>query len=137
MIETRRFCPDWWGSAEPIAITSLRRDENTVCGSVKNVRYRNITCKGENGVLIFSTGDNPIKDVTFDNVSVEVRKTSKWPCGIYDLRPCIDYGIEEEKNSCFYIRNAENVRFCNVKTAIGESEFYGGEINTDREIERF
>ena len=137
MIETRRFCSDWWGSAEPITITSLRRDENTKCGSVKNVRYRNITCKGENGVLLFSTPDNPIQDVSFENVSVEVGKTSKWPCGIYDLRPCIDYGIEEEKNSCFFIRSAENVSFRNVKTTIGDSEFYGDEINSESKIERF
>ena len=137
MIETRRFCSDWWGSAEPITITSLRRDENTKCGSVKNVRYRNITCKGENGVLLFSTEDNPIQDILFENVSVEVEKTSKWPCGIYDLRPCIDYGIEEEKNSCFFIRSAENVSFRNVKTTIGDSEFYGDEINSESKIERF
>lgn len=108
-IETRRFCPDWWGSAEPIAITAFRRDENTVCGRVKNIRFNNIICKGENGVLIHGTKDNPIKDVTFENVRVTLDKTSKWDCGIYDLRPAIDYGITDSKNSCFYIKNAENV----------------------------
>ena len=87
--------------------------------------------------MLFSTEDNPIQDILFENVSVEVEKTSKWPCGIYDLRPCIDYGIEEEKNFCFFIRSAENVSFRNVKTAIGESEFYGDEINSESKIERF
>ena len=108
-IETRRFCPDWWGSAEPIAITAFRRDENTVCGSIKNIRFNNIICKGENGVLVHGTKDNLIKDVTFENVKVTLDKTSKWDCGIYDLRPAIDYGITDSKNSCFYIKNAENV----------------------------
>ncbi len=109
IIETRRFCPDWWGSAEPIAITAFRRDEKTVCGSIKNIRFNNITCKGENGILIHGTEDNPIKDLTMENVQVVLSKTSKWPCGIYDLRPGIDVGIEEGKNSCIYIKNAENV----------------------------
>ena len=119
MIETRRFCPDWWGSAEPIAITSFRRDENTVCGSIKNVRFRNITCCGENGVLVHSAENNPIKDLTFENVQVTLSKTSKWNCGIYDLRPAIDVGITESKNSCFFIRNAENVTIEKSKAEFG------------------
>lgn len=118
-IETRRFCPDWWGSAEPIAITAFRRDENTVCGSVKNIRFNNIICKGENGVLVHGTKDNPIKDVTFENVQVTLDKTSEWDCGIYDLRPAIDYGITDSKNACFYIKNAENVTIEKTKAGYG------------------
>ncbi len=109
IIETRRFCPDWWGSAEPIAITAFRRDENTKCGHIKNVRFFNVTCKGENGVLVHGTKDNMIENVTFEKVNVVLTKTSKWDCGIYDLRPGIDVGIEKSKNSCFYIKNAQNV----------------------------
>ncbi len=109
IIETRRFCPDWWGSAEPIAITAFRRDENTVCGHIKNIRFNNIVCKGENGVLVHGTKDNPIEDVHFENVQVTLDKTSKWDCGLYDLRPAIDYGLTDSKNSCFYIKNAVGV----------------------------
>lgn len=109
IIETRRFCPDWWGSAEPIAITAFRRDENTVCGHIKNIRFNNIICKGENGVLIHGTKDNPVEDVHFENVQVTLDKTSKWDCGLYDLRPAIDHGLTDSKNSCFYIKNAENI----------------------------
>lgn len=110
IIETRRFCPDWWGSAEPIAITAFRRDESTRCGHIKNIRFNNITCKGENGVLVHGTEDNPIEDVTFENVRVTLDKSSKWACGIYDLRPAIDYGITERKNSCIFIKHARDVR---------------------------
>ena len=39
IIETRRFCPDWWGTAEPITITAFDRDQNTRCGKVKNIRF--------------------------------------------------------------------------------------------------
>ena len=109
IIETRRFCPDWWGTAEPIVITTFNRDENTKSGKIKNIRFRNITCKGENGVLIHGTEENMIEDVTFENVSVTMTKTSKWDCGLYDLRPCLQYGVEKYKNSGFFIRNAKNV----------------------------
>ncbi len=119
IIETRRFCPDWWGSAEPIALTAFRRDENTVCGHIKNVRFSNITCKGENGILIHGTKDNPIEDVTLENVRVTLDKTSKWNCGIYDLRPAIDVGITESKNSCIFIKNAKDVLIMKSKASFG------------------
>lgn len=109
-IETRRFCSDWWGTAEPITITCFRRDKNTVAGYVKNIKYFNVACKGENGVLIYSSPGNPIENVVFENCGVHMEKTSKWDCGMYDLRPCIDYGIEKEDNSAFFIRNAKNIR---------------------------
>ncbi len=109
IIETRRFCPDWWGTAEPIVITVFNRDANTQAGKVKNIRFKNITCKGENGVLLFATPENMIENVSFENVSVTLTKTSKWNCGLYDLRPCLQYGVEEYKNSGFFIRNAKNV----------------------------
>lgn len=35
IIGTRRFCPDWWGTAEPIVITAFDRDENTRAGHIK------------------------------------------------------------------------------------------------------
>ena len=69
-VETRRFCSDWWGTAEPITITCFRRDENTVAGHIKNIRYYNVTCKGENGALIYSSPENPIENVVFENCSI-------------------------------------------------------------------
>ena len=118
-VETRRFCSDWWGTAEPITITCFRRDENTVAGHIKNIRYYNITTKGENGVLIYSSPENPIENVVFENCNIHLKKTSKWDCGLYDLRPCIDHGIEESDNSAFFIRNAKNVCIEKTSTSFG------------------
>lgn len=109
LIETRRFCPDWWGTAEPIVLTTLNRDENTKSGKIKNVRFQNITCKGENGVLVHGNADNHIENVTFENVQVELTKTSKWPCGLYDLRPSLQYGVEKAQNAGFFLRYADGV----------------------------
>lgn len=118
IIETRRFCSDWWGTAEPISITSLRRDENTVCGKIKNIRFFNITCEGENGVLLFSSPENPIEKVLFQDVQVSLKKTSKWQCGMYDLRPCVDYSFREGGSSAFFVRNAKNVKIKSSSASI-------------------
>lgn len=119
IIETRRFSPDWWGTAEPIAVTALRRDKNTSCGHIRGIRFFNITAKGENGVLLHGSPEAPIEDVVFDNVRIELTKTTKWPCGMYDLRPCTDYGVEKSANSGFFIRNAKNI-------SIRDSLFFRG-----------
>lgn len=109
IIETRRFCPDWWGTAEPIILTTFNREENTKSGTIKNIRFFNITAKGENGVLIHGNEDNIIEDITFENCRIELTKTSKWQCGLYDLRPCLDWGVEKYDNSAFFIRYAKNI----------------------------
>ena len=119
IIETRRFCPDWWGTAEPIVITTFNRDENTKSGTIKNIRFFNVTAKGENGVLIHGNEDNIIENVTFENCSIELTKTSKWQCGLYDLRPCLDYGVESYDNSAFFIRYAKDVNIRKTKTRWG------------------
>lgn len=120
MIETRRFCSDWWGTAEPIVITSFNRDGSTRSGRVKNIRFFNVSAKGENGVLIHGSAENPIENVTFENCFVTLTKTSKWSCGLYDLRPCLEWGVEKYDNSAFFIRNARDITIMKTKTAWGE-----------------
>ena len=129
MIETRRFCSDWWGTAEPIAVTSLRRDETAEPGRITNVRFSDISCRGENGVLVFAGRSGLIEDISFENVQVRLEKTGKWECGAYDLRPGIDFDILKKKNSCFFIRNAGNVRFLNCRASASEHESFAGEYD--------
>lgn len=126
IIETRRFCPDFWGSAEPIAITSFDRDENTCSGTISNVRFSNIVCHGENGALIYGGDASKIQNITFENCDICLEKTSKWPCGIYDLRPGLNDGLIEEKNACVYVRNAGTVtlRYCRLHWAVGAPDCY-------------
>ncbi|MDE6385089.1 MAG: glycoside hydrolase family 28 protein, partial [Eubacterium sp.] len=119
IIETRRFCPDWWGTAEPITITTFNRDENTKSGKIKNIRFFNVTAKGENGVLIHGNAENVIEDITFENCRVELTKTSKWDCGLYDLRPCLDWGVEKYDNSAFFLRYVKDITIMKTKTTWG------------------
>ena len=117
IIETRRFADCWWGCAEPITISTHDRDEHTKSGHISNVRFSNITCDSENGVFLSGSPGNHIEDILFENVRVMVRSKSKWPKGMYDLRPGYGQKIEEIKTSVFYMRRADDVvlRNCQVK----------------------
>ena len=117
IIETRRFADCWWGCAEPITISTHDRDENTRSGHISNIRFTNITCDSENGVFLSGSDGNHIEDVLFERVSVTMRSKSKWPKGMYDLRPGYGQKIEEIPSAGFYMRRADDVvlRNCRVK----------------------
>lgn len=134
IIETRRFCPDWWGTAEPIVITAFDRDENTKAGHIKNISFKNITAKGENGVLIHGTKENVIENVTFQNVDITLSKSTKWNSGLYDMRPGLNKDIEKHKNAGFFIRNAKNVKIYDSSVSIDRScEAFGNALDFDEE----
>lgn len=128
IIETRRFSPDWWGTAEPIAITSFNRAPLTKSGKIRNIRFKNITCKGENGVLVYGSKKTKIENISFENVSVVLKKSSKWDVGLYDLRPSFAHGIKKAKNAGFYLRNADDISIENSTVSI-ESECYSDKID--------
>ena len=102
IVETRYFHPGWWGRAEPIYVTAIHRAPGTPLGKVRNVRFSNILCRGENGVFIAGSPDSPIEGLVLDNVRVEIDKWSKWPGGQHDRRPCMSpdtgFGIAPEKD---------------------------------------
>lgn len=89
-IETRLFHPEmFWGAAEPIAITVLRRTEETKVGFIRNVRFSNIFCQAENGILLYGEETDHISDITFDRVALKLHNVTKYPKGNHDLRPTV------------------------------------------------
>lgn len=115
MIETRRFAECWWGCAEPIVMTTHDRNANTHSGSIENVRFFNVTCKGENGVFLSGNEENHIKNVLFENVSVCLEATSKWERGMYDLRPIPPEkeGMLHQKSAAVFLRWVDGVTIRN------------------------
>ena len=69
-IETRLRTGDWWGNGEPIHLSAIRgnADKSVPMGRIRNVQFNNITCRGENGILVYGTAESPLEDVTFNNV---------------------------------------------------------------------
>ena len=92
VIETRLHSGDWWGNGEPIHLSAVRLTKDIPLGEIRNVQFRGIVCKGEAGILIYGSDENVIKDVSFDDVSMEVteRPFTAVAGGNFDLRPVLD-----------------------------------------------
>lgn len=133
-IETRRFADCWWGCAEPITITVHNRDEITRAGHVSGIRFRNITCDSENGVLLSGSQGNEIEDVLFDGVAVTLSAKTKWERGLYDLRPGLNKGIEKHPSSGFFLRDVRDVtlRNCRVRFRGEDLSDFGEALYTER-----
>jgi len=86
-IETELQPGKWWGAGEPIHISQLPRNPGTKLGHVRHIRFENILCQGENGIYIRGCAAQPVEDVQFDNVRVEIGKSTDVPGGFYDDRP--------------------------------------------------
>ena len=111
-ISTRLFRREvFWGQAEPIAITVLRRKEGTHVGTVRNIRFSNISCESENGILIYGEEPGLIENIRFDGVSVHLVSTSGHPMGFHDLRPTVGPTFTQAGLAHIHAHNAANVRF--------------------------
>ena len=91
-IETKLHTGDWWGNGEPIHISAVRGKENVKLGTIKSVAFDNITCKGENGILLYGSEQSMLQDIRFNNVSMEFvnSKLNDVMGGNIDLRGCLD-----------------------------------------------
>lgn len=111
-IGTRLFKKEvFWGCAEPIAITVLKRKEATQVGTIRNIRFSNITCSGENGILIYGEEKGLISDIQFRDVTVQLRKTTDYEKGLHDLRPTTGCHYTEKGLCYVYGNNADRVSF--------------------------
>jgi hypothetical protein len=124
IVETRIFHPKWWGRGEPIYVSAVPWHDKI--GTMRNVRFRNILARSENGAYI--TGDAPglVSGVLLENVRIELDRWSSWPGGEYDRRPC-EHGVEiyEHPTSGIHIDTASDVtlRNCEVVWATRAENF--------------
>lgn len=111
-IETRLFHPDmFWGSAEPIAITALRRKPGTALGSIRNVRFSGVLCDSENGILLYGERPGAVSEIVFDGVSLRLRRATDYEKGLHDLRPAADAAGTDRTVCYVYAKGASGVAF--------------------------
>lgn len=111
-ISTRLFKKEcFWGQAEPIAITVLRRKPETQVGVIRNIRFHNILCEGENGILIYGETPGLIENIRFDGVSLHLKKTTAHPMGIHDLRPTFGPLSTQAGLAHVHAHYADHIRF--------------------------
>ena len=114
-IETRMHTGDWWGNGEPIKISALRGVPGNPIGIIKNIHFDNITCRGENAILLYASEETKLQNIYFTNFDFILRKSAleKVSGGNFDLRPNTVEGKEIYKSDVpvVYIENADNVYF--------------------------
>ncbi len=114
-IETRLHTGDWWGNGEPIKISAMRGVPNNTIGTIQNIFFNNITCRGENSILLYASAETKLRNIYFSNFDFVIRKSNleKQSGGNFDLRPNIVPGKELFKSEVpvVYIENADNVYF--------------------------
>ncbi len=88
VIETHLFEGGWWGVGEPIAVSVLPRNDQVRPGHLRNIRFRNLLCRSENGVYLQGYPLSRPDAIEFDGVQVHIARSSSWPGGMQDPRPC-------------------------------------------------
>ena len=124
LLECRLWSDVWWGKAEPIYVTSYPRangnhkDANWRfpkgqlegrCGQVERIFFKNIVATSENGCFIGGDTDDKVRDIHFSDVTLFLKKTTKYQSGIYDKRPCRDEGFIVDKVYGLYVEKASQV----------------------------
>jgi len=89
-----RLHSGWWGAAEPIHISVVPGyTEDRKLGCIKNVCFRNISARSENGILLYGGDDLdqpfPIQQIVFEHMRLEILAGPRHDRfgGNIDLRP--------------------------------------------------
>ena len=114
-IDTRHFSKEhWWGGAEPIAVTALPRKESTKLGYIRNVRFDNINCCSENGILVYGDGGNSIRNISFEHITLKWKGNIDRNKNYYDLRPTFKENVITDILYAVYLRNVEEIHFIDL-----------------------
>lgn len=121
-IETRMFSKEhWWGEAEPISITAVKRKEDTNVGYIRNISFENINCIGENGILIHGDDSKNLHNIRFSNISLHLVKITDWPKDCHDLRPYYRTpDILKGSLNAVFARNAASVTMEKILLTVSE-----------------
>jgi hypothetical protein len=91
-IETRLHTGDWWGNGEPIHISAIRSKKDGGLGQIRNLTFRDITCIGESGILLWGSPESVIEGLRFENIRFQLKNSAlnEYAGGNIDLRGCYD-----------------------------------------------
>ena len=124
MMDLQLWSDVWWGKAEPIYVTSYPRADGDYkdanwrfpkgetqgrCGAVSRITFNNIQATSENGCFIGGDTPEKVSDITLNNVTVNLRRQTTYPNGVYDKRPCKGDGFVTGRVYGVYIELATGV----------------------------
>lgn len=119
IIQTRIYDSRWWGRGEPIQIESVPWTKTSGLGVVRDIRFTNLLCRGENGAVVYADSPGHIENVSFDHVSILVNRPAQFPGGQQDLRPTGDEPLPAMPTAGFLLRHAAGVSFDHCSVAWG------------------
>jgi len=106
---------DWWGNGEPVKISAMRGVPGDPIGVIEDIHFSNISCQGENTILLYASDETRLKDIHFSNFNFTLKKSAldRVSGGNFDLRPNIIPGKEIFMSDVpvVHIENAENISF--------------------------
>ena len=96
VIDTRLHTGDWWGNGEPIHVSALRLTKGVTLGCIANIRFRDVICTGESGIVVYGSPESVIENIAFEGLSLRVRKSPLGAVagGNFDMRPVQDESLQ-------------------------------------------
>ncbi len=143
ILDCRLWSDVWWGKAEPIYVTSYPRangnhkDANWRfpkgqvegrCGQVSRIFFNHIIATSENGCFIGGDTPDKVSDIHFDHVTLNLKKITSYPSGIYDKRPCKGEGFVRDKVYGLFVEQASRLTLEGFNVS-HEGIDYGGTCN--------
>ena len=149
LIDSHLFSDVWWGKAEPIYVTAYRRANGNNkdagwrfpkgqtegrIGKVSNITFSNIKSTSESGVYVGGETPDMVSNIIFDQVDLNITKTTSITGGVYDRRPSKVEGLIKAKVAGFYLDESENITIRNSSLTWGANrpDYFGGAIQKDK-----
>ena len=136
-IETKMRPLNWWGSGEPVAISSLPRTHGAPAGLVRGIQFANLQCRSESGIYLRGTLGEPLKDISFRGVDLAIAKTTPIEGGFYDMRPGDAFGesgLDRRNTAGFFAADVDGLRLngVNVEWSGNAPLYYGAALELHR-----
>lgn len=129
-IETKMRPMMWWGSGEPIALSSVPRTKGGPAGTMRGLRFTNMVCRSESGIYLRGTAGAPLRDISLLGVDLRIAKTTTFPGGFYDMRPGDafgDSGLDRRPTAGVFAAEVQGLQLDAVRVAwTGSSPAYYG-----------
>jgi hypothetical protein len=132
-IETRMRPMMWWGSGEPIALSSVPRDHGGPAGTVRGITFSNMICRGESGIYLRGTPGAPLQDIQLRGIDLTIEKTTPIRGGFYDMRPGDMFGpggLDRRSIAGVFAANVDGLALdeVSVRWAANPPSYYGAAV---------
>ncbi len=114
VIKTRLHTGDWWGQGEPIHLSAVRLTKDVELGKLRNIKFSNIICKSEAGILVYGSAESVIENVSFNGMSLRIAagKLNDTAGGNFDLRPVMEPALQLFSHDipAFYAQHVKDLK---------------------------